>query len=526
MHVVLWDTRQRDVSKDFAGGFGVGQYHGGGGLRGRLIRRMYLRDRRPVALQFAYLAAIFRRLGHTVEYCEDRAPRGADLYVFNPALVSLSLEHAAMRQVLAENPRARVLVTGLVASTLPEAFADLRATVIRGEAEQLLWRLEEVLAADRPLVDVGTVVDLDALPWPDWEPFEPHRFRIGYDFWRFPTALVQQSRGCTFTCNYCPYIILENTTRFRSPEAVADEIRHGIKTHGFRSFKFRDPLFGLDRRRVLRLVELIGKLPRKIQFSIESRIDLLRPETLRALADVGLTSVTIGIETPDESTLRHYKRAPIRDDRQRQFVALCRRLGVRTVAGFMIGFPQDTRESIRGVLRYAKDVGPTFANFNIVTPYPGTEFFNQVRDQIEDFDFSRYSVYTPVMRYEHLTPQEVLALHAKCFTNYYFRWRYLRENAHLLWPLLTRLGLGRAAADTSEPLAVAAAPPPAPAAPAAPAARYEATSAGQHAAPRQEHGLRIVTPPDEPQQLRHDGKHDVVPASPRRQFQDLYPPGT
>ncbi len=63
---------------------------------------------------------------------------------------------------------------------------------------------------------------------------------------------------------------------------------------------------------MLRLAELIGRLPRKIQFSIESRIDLLRPETLRRSAEVGLTSITVGIETPDEDTLRQYNRAPIK----------------------------------------------------------------------------------------------------------------------------------------------------------------------------------------------------------------------
>ncbi|MHC4181615.1 MAG: hypothetical protein ACYSWU_29330, partial [Planctomycetota bacterium] len=66
MQVVLWDTRKLDASKDFAGGFGVGQYPGRGGLRGKIIRHFYTRDRRPVALLFAHLAAIFGRLGHRV----------------------------------------------------------------------------------------------------------------------------------------------------------------------------------------------------------------------------------------------------------------------------------------------------------------------------------------------------------------------------------------------------------------------------------------------------------------------------
>ena len=443
MRILLWDTRKRNVTKDFGGGFGMGQYHGLGGLRGKLIRRMSLRDHRPVALHFAYLAAIFRKLGHTVETSEDGVPKGADLYVFNPSIITIDLERRAMQQALAQNPGARILVTGVVGHTMPEAFSDLDVTIVRGEAEQLLWKLDQVLTAKTPLVDVGSVENLDDLPMPDWSLFSPSRFRISYDFSKFPTGLIQQSRGCTFTCNYCPYIVVENRTRFRSPECIVEEMRQGIRKYGFRSFKFRDPLFGLNRKRVLELAQLIARLPKKIQFSIESRIDLLRRETLVALRDAGLGSITVGIESPDEKTLRHFKRKPIQDDRQQQFVSLCRELGIRSVAGFMIGFPEDTASSIRNVLRYAKKLNPTFANFNIVTPYPGTEFYHAMKGQISDASVTEYNMYTPVMKYKHLTREQVQALHAKCFTSYYFRWSYLFENAHLIWPNLRKLGVGR-----------------------------------------------------------------------------------
>ena len=140
----------------------------------------------------------------------------------------------------------------------------------------LFWKLDEVLASEDQVVSVGSVKDLDSLPWPDWSMFNYRTFRMKYDFWKFPTALVQLSRGCTFTCNYCPYIMVENKTRFRDPESVVEEIRYGAEHYGFRSFKFRDPLFGLDRKRSLELADRISKLPFKIQFSIESRIDLDR----------------------------------------------------------------------------------------------------------------------------------------------------------------------------------------------------------------------------------------------------------
>ena len=285
------------------------------------------------------------------------------------------------RRLSADEPGARVLVVGTTASILPEEFEGLGATVVQGEAEQLYWRLDEVLARPGEKVQLGVTEDLDRLPPPDWSPLGPQRFRIGYDFWRFPTGLIQSSRGCRFKCNYCPYLVLENATRFRDPRAVAEEMRHGIRRWGFRSFKFRDPLFGLSRARMLELIDEIGRLPRPaggepVQFSIESRIELLPPEVLRLLKRAGLTSITFGVETPSDPTLRNYRRLPIDKDRQQAFIATCRALGIRTVAGFMIGFPEDTEYSIRQVLRYALALGPTFANFNVVTPYPGTAFFD------------------------------------------------------------------------------------------------------------------------------------------------------
>jgi hypothetical protein len=72
-----------------------------------------------------------------------------------------------------------------------------------------------------------------------------------------------------------------------------------------------------------------------------------------------------------------------------------------------------------------------------------------MRPKIADFDFRRYTVYSPVLRYEHLTPQRVSELLGKCFRRFYFRWQYLRDNAHLLWPGLRRMGVGRGKATAT-----------------------------------------------------------------------------
>ena len=318
-------------------------------------------------------------------------PNTADLYVFNPVLISLKQEIEVMRKVKASNPGARVWVVGTVASVMPEAFEGLDVTVIRGEAEQLLWTMDQILEKENATVQLGAMEDLDAIPFPDWTPFRPKSFRIGYDFTRFPTALIQQSRGCTMKCNYCPYILLENQTRFRDPEAVVDEIRHDMDRWGFRSFKFRDPLFGADKKRLFRLIEQLARLPRRIQFSIESRIELLPPEVLRALKSVGLTSITVGIETPDEEMQRKYRRAPIKETGNHEFIARCRELGIRTVAGFMIGFPEDTEASVRRVLRLRKTGGPDLRELQRRHPLPRHRILRP--DQGQDYRFRFFALH-------------------------------------------------------------------------------------------------------------------------------------
>ena len=434
MHIVLWDTRHGGAFKDFAGGFGVGQFRGTG-IRAKLIERVYRNDYRSPPLAFGYLAATFREMGHTVEYSLEQRPT-ADVYIFMPALMTLPYECDIIRQLNAEQPAARVLVCGQTASTMPESFAGLNCQVLNGEPEQLKYKLEEVLSSTEQRQSIGTLASLDDLPFPDWSVFPYRQFRVGYDFSKFPSAYIQSSRGCTLSCSYCPYIILENKVRTRSAELVADEMRHGMKTYGFRSFKFRDPLFGAKKKHAVELAEAIGRLPRKIQFSVESRIELLSPEMLKTLSDVGLTSVTVGIETPSRDTLMRYKRAPIKDDKQNSFVETCRKLGVRVIAGFIIGFPEDTEESIRAVLRYAKTVNPFAANFNICTPYPGTGFLGEIEDKIASKDWSRYDVYTANLKYENLTTEQVQHLHQKCFEQYYFRWKYLTSNWEFLLPRL------------------------------------------------------------------------------------------
>lgn len=423
MHVVFWDTRASGVWKDGAGGFGLGPAPKPRGIRGRLVRRLHRFDRAPTALVAARLAAVFRRLGHTVQCVEDTRPPQADLYVFFPALATLSVERPVIARLLSDRPGARVLVVGKVASLVPEAFDGLDVTRIKGEAEQLLWKLDDVLARRHATVQLGLMEDLDHLPPADWSPFRPGRFRMSREFRRFGVASIEHGRGCPRSCHWCPAIVPDGAVRFRDPQAVADEIQQAHVHWGFRCFGFLDPLFGHDAARTFALAERLERLPFDARFSIQSRVELLPGEMLRVLRRVGLSSVNVAMETSGGTAVDMAQAA--------EFMASCRKLGVRVAARFLIGFPDDTLDSVRLAFDTARRLNPTFAEFQTLTPYPGTPLALG---------------YTPTMRLAQLTAGRLESLLAKCQIDYYFRWGYVREHVAGLRP--SRESSGREASQS------------------------------------------------------------------------------
>ena len=165
-----------------------------------------------------------------------------------------------------------MLVVGTLASVRPDLFADLDVTVVKGEAEQLLWKLDEAVSRRAPSCSWGRWKTSTGCPCPTGRRSGRRVSALATISRDFPRASVDPARGCTLKCDYCPYIVLENSTRVRSPEAVADGMAQGIRRWGFRSFKFRDPLFGLHRTAVFDLAERIGQVEHRRTTQPEKRI--------------------------------------------------------------------------------------------------------------------------------------------------------------------------------------------------------------------------------------------------------------
>ena len=406
--------------KDMAGGFGT-TFDVGDSPGAFLLEYAKKFIANVPDLGLPYLAAVLRKAGHEVIIFHNTHPPGCDLYLVQSSIVECVNERAAGESILKGG--GRVGFFGRFASEVPDYFSKAGNFAIRGEPENLPAGTD--LAGLSGIVDAGLVKDLDALPFPDWDgfPLEKYRYRIiGTGGAALP---VQASRGCPMHCNYCPYKV-NNPFRVRNPAAVVEEIARLSIKYGVKSIVFRDPDFTFNIPRLHELLTLIiGKKLKGISYYIEGRTDGVDRETVELMARAGIASWEIGIETPSRETLlKHGRNAPD-IGRQEQIIRWCRRLGIRVVGNYMIGFPEDTEESILSVVSLAKKLNTFAVQFTVCTPYPGTEFFDEVRDEILTDKWEEFTGWNNVYRHPVLSPARLAALRERAYLEYHYRLSYV-----------------------------------------------------------------------------------------------------
>lgn len=401
--------------KDVAGGFGT-RFEVGSSLGARLLERAKSRVAVLPPLVLGYLSAQLRAAGHDVRVHDLRA--GAPLPSCDAAVVLSSITDATEEARVCERLRSRgvrTVVVGAYASARPEHYAGVADAVIAGEPEALGAAILEA----RGITRTDQVADLDALPFPDWEPFPVARYR--YAFLRGPTLPVGSARGCAYGCGYCPWRV---TARFRErdPERVGAEIGRLKARFRVRSVAFRDPLFNLDRDRVRGLARAIR--PHGVRFSAEMRADRLDDALLEELCDAGLRSLEIGVESANRAMLSREKRKPPSHERIEHVVRTAQRLGVRVICNYVLGLPEDDEETIRATVAWAKRLDSFAVQFTVATPYPGTSLEPEARARSLPVAPDDHTGFRPTFRHRTLSPERLAALREWAYVSYHFRPRY------------------------------------------------------------------------------------------------------
>jgi anaerobic magnesium-protoporphyrin IX monomethyl ester cyclase len=205
---------------------------------------------------------------------------------------------------------------------------------------------------------------------------------------------------------------------------VADEIERLVNDHQVGFFILADEEPTINRRKFIEFCEeLIARgLPDRVKWGINTRVtDIMRDKDLLPLfRRAGLVHVSLGTEAAAQLKLDQFnKETTVADNKLA--IKLLRDADIFVEAQFIVGLDNETPETLEETFQMAWDWQPDLANWAMYTPWPFTPLFQELRDQVEVFDFSKYNFVTPIMKPAAMTRGELLNGVMKNYRRFYMR---------------------------------------------------------------------------------------------------------
>jgi radical SAM superfamily enzyme YgiQ (UPF0313 family) len=253
------------------------------------------------------------------------------------------------------------------------------------------------------------ILNLDELPFPAYHllPMKKYSHHI---FRKKGFMTVLSSRGCPFGCTYCVYPIgYGNVWRGRSPENVLEELKILKEKYKVKSVLFRDAVFNFNPQRVEKICDGLIEKGIDIDWRCECRADLLSKNLLLKMKKAGCFGVNVGVESGDPEILKNIAKRGLSIEKVKEVFQEAREIDLEITAFFMIGFPNETKESISKTFELVKEIRPKSAWFCAVTPYPGTELYELAKNKgwILTENLENYSGRKVVMRNDNLTEDDI-----------------------------------------------------------------------------------------------------------------------
>ena len=412
------------INRDLAGGFGSRSIMGDS-ILAKAITLAKRRGIRLPVMSLGYLASIFYSSGWEVEVCKNGDNIQSDLVIIASSIVGYKDELEAAKRVK-RNSKAIVGFIGPFSAVKREIFFDTCDFIIDGEPEEIAMKMAKGYVP-KGLEKSNAIEDLDILPFPKWDLFPVNEYSYFPTLTKLPFMTIQSSRGCPFSCYYyCPYIVQQGRRyRYRSVDSVVREIEDLQKRFLIRGLLFRDPIFTFNKERAINIAEEMIRRKSSVYWACETHLSTLSKELIDILYRAGLRAINVGIEGINKDVLERMHRVVIDQEHRENIIVYCEKKGIKISAFYILGSPSDNKENIGSLIKYAKKLNTSAAQFTISTPYPGTLYHEDMKDKIDVEDWEKFNGFTPVFKHPTISKRDLLKLKEHAFTSFYFQPRWL-----------------------------------------------------------------------------------------------------
>lgn len=398
------------------------------------------------------VAALFERLRHQVEYFDFVTPRQtskkfeaflqhhyADIYCIWSVNLSIETDIKSIGIIRRYHPETWIVMMGPGPTYFPSGYlADSHVVIVRGEPETSAANLLKAIENQQPvnsvngisfLDETGNIVrtkseqlikNLDELPFPSRHLIKDVVYR-NPKLKHSPYAAVVTSRNCPYKCIYC---VPSSLTFAREVESKSingkkppvtirsvgniDKELSMLASQGYKSIAFLDDNFIWDKDRLQGIVDSLNNYG--FHWGCQARADAITDEVAGILAASKCDYIDLGIESFSNDILKFIRKGMTEE----QINAAIERLTSRNIKvklNILIGTsPLETKETIRDTIRKAKKSKASQVMINIVSPFPGTEYYEMAKNngwikggEYRPTDVQRESI----LEFPHITSKEM-----------------------------------------------------------------------------------------------------------------------
>ncbi len=386
-------------------------------------------------LGLAYIAAVLKQVGYDVNVIDAIAENPKHIFHFDDKISVNGMSYESMLTMIPADvnvigftfmfsnnwllyrhlidlvgeafPSAKVIAGGEHISAMP-AFCirqtkHLYACAV-GEGEDTAVELFCAIKEHRSLYGIEGIVYRDdngqpitnkrrsrvrgisELPMPAWElfPLENYdKFKLAYGVHRGKSLPITATRGCPYECTFCSSPMMWTTKyTMRNPQEVINEITYLYHNYGIRNFDFYDLTAIIRKKWIIEFCQTIIASGLKITWQIPAgtRSEAIDFEVADYLYKSGCRNITYAPESGSPELLKMIKKK-VNINSILQSMQAAHQAGLNIKLNMIIGFPEDTHQSIRLTLLFlikaswygAHDTIPA-----IFSPYPGSELFDRL----------------------------------------------------------------------------------------------------------------------------------------------------
>lgn len=294
----------------------------------------------------------------------------------------------------------RVVMGGIHPTILPDEALQHADSVVIGEAEGVWEQLLDDFQRGKPQKKYHK-------PFPSLENYVHIKHRRGAKKRLFGAVPVMTTRGCPYNCDFC---CVHDVFGRKIRHVPVDNVVQDIQDSGGKIFLFLDDNIIGDPKYAKELFSAIK--PLHIRWGGQASISFVKEtEMMRLAAESGCIGLFFGLESVSKSQLQVMRKSPKDIEHVEEAIRRVKDFGIHFHASMIFGFDNDTTDIFPETLDFLNRNRVSSASLNVLTPYPGTKTYNNLRNEgrLITNNWRYYDHNTVVFKPRYMSPLELYA---------------------------------------------------------------------------------------------------------------------